>query len=59
MGGTEAYTDIKVGDEIKNDFDATLIADVTVKLPISEALSEMYFQIVGAHTHLFNPEDLQ
>jgi hypothetical protein len=48
LGGTEAYTDIKVGDEIKNDFDVTLTADVTLELPISEALSGMYFQIVGA-----------
>lgn len=47
FGGTEVYSDIKVGDSTSLDFDIELTMDVTDTVPISEALDGMYFEVIG------------
>lgn len=47
VGGTEAYTDIKVGDVSTLQFEMVVSADITEDLLLTEALEGMYFDLVG------------
>ena len=47
FGGTEVYSDIKVGDSTSLDFDISLTMDDTETVQISEALEGMYFDVIG------------
>ena len=48
LGGTEVYSDIKVGDVIDLKVDVAMTSDTTAVVDVSEALENMYFAVVGA-----------
>ena len=47
LGGTEVYSDIKVGDKTDVFMDMSLKSDYTEEMTIIEALEQMYFVEVG------------